>query len=96
MRIGIQRNGTDFITGLIGGSIYTHRLDLKTGVRQSFDDTFRNLFGFLGFYSAIWMILASVDNCGCNYRIHLMLIGHRSTLHFTGNKQLVARLKIQV
>jgi hypothetical protein len=75
--------------------ICTHGHNLKPHIRQSLDYTFRNLFGFLRLYSAIQMIFASVENCSCNYRIHLMLIGHRSTFTIFGNKQFIARLEIK-
>src|ERR1700719_4714234 len=58
------------------GSIIAYWHDPKSGAGQCLDDRFRNLFGLLGVYSTVRMILASIANRRRDYRNHLVLIGH--------------------
>ncbi len=51
--------------------------DLKTSVGQGFNDAFRDLLGFLGIHSMVWLIIPGIANCRGDYRIHLVLISHR-------------------
>ena len=59
-------------------SIFDQRDDLQSGAKQGFSDTFRNLFSLLRIYSTIWMVFADIGNYCCDYRIDLMLIGHKA------------------
>jgi hypothetical protein len=53
--------------------------DLQPGVAQRCNNAFRDVFGLLRSNFGFCAICATLANCSCNYRIHLMMIMHYFT-----------------
>jgi hypothetical protein len=72
-----DRNPSAFDACAWALSVLADRHDLKASVGQSFNDTFRDLLGFLRIHPMVWVIISGIANRRGDYRIHLVLISHR-------------------
>ena len=50
--------------------------DFQPRVAERTNNTFRHLFGLLRINFISWTLPATVANCSCYYRIHLMMVVH--------------------
>jgi hypothetical protein len=51
--------------------------NLKASIGKRLNDAFRELLGFVRVHSVVRVILARIANSGGDYRVHLMLVGHK-------------------